>query len=161
MALQLARKEGTGTPFKFEKKGDSIHGYYQGQVEKTINGSRAIEHTYRTPTGILSVLGQANILTQYRNNGITPGTWVELIFTGQMQKLKGGHTMKVYDVSFDLDNRDLNIQPPSNQVEDDLEPESDDEGNSLTEEYSAPVVVAKAPSEDRIAKARALLAGKR
>lgn len=112
MALQKASNTGA-TPFKFVNSGDTLKGYYQGQVEKTINGSPAIEHTYRTKQGIVSVLGQANILVQYRNNGITPGTYVEITFSGDVQKLKGGRTMKVYNVSFDLDDRDGNAAAPS------------------------------------------------
>ena len=105
MALQKATKTSNNINFKFLKEGDSIKGYYLGQVEKTINDKPAVESTYHTKEGVLAVLGQSNILNQIKNNNITPGTYVEIVFTGMMQKLKGGRTMKMYDVSYDTDNQ--------------------------------------------------------
>jgi len=159
MALQLARKVEQSTGFKFLNEGDSIHGYYQGQLSKTINGSPAIEHTYRTASGVVSVLGQANILTQIKQNDIAPGTYVEIVFTGKMQRLKNGRTMKVYDVSFDRDNFDASVQLPSEEVY-----EADDSEDESSDEVAPPAPVAprqpaSLPSADRKAQMQALLRG--
>jgi hypothetical protein len=113
MAIQKAKKEAMATGFKFVKAGDTLKGYYQGQTKKIINGTPAVEHRYKTSTGLVSVLGQANILKQIENNGIVPGTYVEVQFTGETQKLKNGRTMKVYDIVFDLDDNDLSAAPTS------------------------------------------------
>ena len=119
MALQKAKKDSTSTAFKFVEAGDTLKGYYQGQVTKTINGSPAVEHTYKTPKGVFGVLGQANILNQLKNNGINPGTYVEITFTGNVQRLKNGRTMKVYDVSFDPENLDSDATPPTLEASED------------------------------------------
>lgn len=153
MALQTAQKSVQATGFKFLKQGDTIKGYYQGQVQKTINGSPAIEHTYKTPNGVLSVLGQANILNQFKNNGVVPGTYVEITFSGKMEKLKNGRTMKVYDVKFDLDDSDTSAGPPTN----DVEWEGAEESNESAEENNYTPPTAKSPSSDSQARVQALL----
>jgi hypothetical protein len=147
MALQKAIKSGNTTSFKFKEEGDTIKGYYQGQVEKNINGSPAIEHTYKTKDGTLSVLGQANILNQLKANNITPGTYVEIVFSGEMLKLKGNRTMKVYDISFDPDNQDLDVSTPTS------EGWSEEDGTGFEE----PAVSSKAPSAQAQARIQALL----
>lgn len=127
MAIQRASKSGA-TAFKFEKKGDTLKGYFQGVVEKIINDSPAKEHMYKTKTGLMSVLGQANILTQYSNNGVTPGTYVELCYTGDVMKLKGGRTMKIYDVDYDLSNRDNSLSELNTSKPEDIEGVVNSEG---------------------------------
>ena len=113
MALKEANKGGIiSTSFKFTKAGDTLKGYYQGQVQKTINGSPVIEHTYKTESGLMSVLGQSNILQQIKNNNIKPGMYVEIEFSGEMQKLRSGKTMKVYDIAYDDENVDSDAQAP-------------------------------------------------
>jgi len=153
MALQKAN-QGGATPFKFQSAGDSIKGYYQGQVQKTINGSPAIEHTYKTEAGIVGVLGQANILNQIKNNNITPGTYVEITFSGKMQKLKSGKTMKVYDVSFDTEDLDTDASAP---VADEGEPDEDLTDEVLPVKASKPSAPAVTPSAANQARIQALL----
>lgn len=149
MALQKAHKSSPGIPFKFINSGDTISGYYQGQVEKQILGKPAVEHSYKTKDGILTVLGQASLLQQLKNNNITPGTYVEIVFTGEVQKLKGGRTMKVYDVSFDRDDTDTHHV---SSVNEDL---SDEDDSDVPEEAPlprpiAPKVAAPTPSAARV-----------
>lgn len=144
MALQKAVKASQAQGFKFVNEGDSLKGYYQGQVTKTINGSPAIEHTYKTEAGLLSVLGQANILNQYKNNNIEPGTYVEITFTGNVQRLKNGRTMKVYDVAFDNEDTDSS---PTAPTDDSAEPETDLDADEVSD--VAPYVAPKAASAPR------------
>jgi hypothetical protein len=155
MALQKARKDSNSTPFKFLNAGDSIKGYYQGQVTKTINGLPAVEHIYKTPTGVVGVLGQANILNQIKNNGITPGMYVEITFSGQMQRLKNGRTMKVYDVSFDPNDLDSDVSAPVDNTEE--YGDEEDEAEPALERPSKPAVAAQAPTPARQAQVQALL----
>lgn len=160
MALQKARN-GAAVPFKFVQAGDTLKGYYQGQVKKEINGSMAIEHTYKTAQGLLSVLGQANILRQYENEGVLPGTYVEITFTGETKKAKKG-MMKVYDVNFDLDDRDDNpIAPLSDEEAAPAEEDEDEAEEELDEVIPAKPVAPRAPSQTpdaaRQAKVQALL----
>jgi hypothetical protein len=165
MALQKASKANNAVGFKFTKAGDTLKGYYQGQVTKTINGSPAVEHTYKTKDGLLSLLGQAHILNQIKNNGIEPGTYVEISFTGNAQKLKGGRTMKVYDVAFDRDDTDSS-EAPSQEAEqeygdDGVDDESENEEETVA--YAPPTPAktpAAAPSAERQARVKDLLKGR-
>lgn len=151
MALVKANK-GSASPFKFDAPGVTLKGYYQGQVKKTINGMPAIEHTYKTASGLVGVLGQANILKQFENNGVLPGTYVEITFTGETMKLKGGRTMKVYDVAFDSENTDASPQAPSDEETADAE---DDYGLGESEEEEAPAPIAARPTAPRAPAAAA------
>ncbi len=100
MALKKAADLGNTAGFKFEKKGDKLVGYYLKTTEETINGSNCKKHYFSTKTGIVTVLGQANMYKQLADNSCQ-GCMVEITFTGQALKLKGGKTMKVYEVYFD------------------------------------------------------------
>ncbi len=159
MALQKAVKVANSQGFKFLAAGDTIKGYYQGQVTKTINGSPAVEHTYKTAQGLLSVLGQANILTQIKSNGIEPGTYVEIVFSGKMMKLKNGRTMKVYDVASDRDNLDDSAEAPTDgsleESEDEVLFEESDE--VAPPQPVAPPRPASVPTPERKARMQALL----
>lgn len=135
MAIQRASKTGA-TPFKFEDKGDTLKGYYLGTTEKTINDAPAKEHTYKTADGVVAVLGQSNILKQYENNGITPGTYVELRFTGDHVKLSGGRKMKVYDVDYDKENT---IDPSTVSIEAAAEDESEEDETPAIAPAARPV----------------------
>lgn len=165
MALQKANKSSNTTPHKFEKAGDNLKGYYQGQSEKTINGSPAIEHVYKTKDGLKSVLGQANILNQLKQNNITLGTYVEIEFSGQVQKLKGNRTMKVYDVSYDRDDVDTSeAGSVGNADDDDGIDDSDSDTDDTTTAYTPPPATARTPqappSAERQARVRDLLKGR-
>jgi hypothetical protein len=156
MALQKASKGGIlSTPFKFTQAGDTLKGYYQGQVQKTINGSPVIEHTYKTEAGLFSVLGQSNILQQIKNNNIKPGAYVEIEFSGEMQKLKSGKTMKVYDIAFDSENVDSDAQAPVAE-QDDSEEEEELEEAALPP-VRKPAIAASTPSSATQARIQALM----
>lgn len=131
MALERAVKTDNSTGFKFVKKGDSLQGYYLGTTVKPINGKDTDVHAFRTESGINTVLGQADIKSQIKNNGITKGTWMEITFTGEMQKLKAGRTMKLYDVAFDRDNTDLESSYNPNEAEDAEEDEEELESEEV------------------------------
>lgn len=159
MALQKAN-QGGATPFKFVKAGDTLKGYYLGQVEKVINGSKAIEHTYKTKEGRVSVLGQANILRQYENNGVTPGTYVEVAFSGETMKLKGGRTMKVYDVAFDTEDRHDGAVEASDDSGFESESEAEEQEAPI-QAAVAPKVAAQVPSAERQARLQAMISKNR
>ena len=102
MALEKLTKGGFDTtPFKFTQAGDELKGYYQGQSNKTINGKPVIEHVYKNEAGKHSVLGQSDILRQLEANGVEPGMWVEIVFSGKMAKTRSGNTVKLYDIGVD------------------------------------------------------------
>jgi hypothetical protein len=160
MALQKAKKDSTSTAFKFVEAGDTLKGYYQGQVTKTINGSPAVEHTYKTTKGLFGVLGQANILNQLKNNGINPGTYVEITFTGNVQRLKNGRTMKVYDVSFDPENLDSNATAPTLEASDESDEGLFEDAPEMDEApvvRAAPKVTATTPDAAKRARLQAML----
>lgn len=159
MALVKASK-GSAAPFKFDAPGVTLKGYYQGQVKKTINGMPAIEHTYKTSSGLVGVLGQANILRQFETNGVTPGTYVEITFTGETMKLKGGRTMKVYDVAFDNENTDSSPEAPSDEEVADYDDGSEEEEEApapIAARPTAPRAPAAAASPERQARIQAML----
>lgn len=157
MALQRASKN-NNTNFKFSAAGDSIKGYYLGQVSKTINGMPAIEHTYKTSSGTLAVLGQANILKQLSNNGVTPGTYVEIRFSGETVKLKGGKTMKVYDVDFDLEDRvTTSSSSGAEGSEWDEGEDSEEPSDEITPSRPVAANTATVPSTEKQARLNALL----
>ena len=160
MALQKAVKSGAATPFKFQNAGDTIKGYYMGQSTKTINGSPVVESLYKTQTGVLSVLGQANILNTIKNNNIEVGNYVEIVFSGQSQKLKGGRTMKVYDVSFDRDDNDT--EGPVEAADDVAEEEEQQEDEPFEQFFppTPPTTPAATPNAARQAKVKDLLKGR-
>lgn len=164
MALQKAVKsEGFPKSFKFLAKGDTLKGYYQGKSDKVILGRPAVEHLYKTKDGLVTVLGQANILKQLADNSVEVGTYVEITFSGQMRKLKNGNTMKVYDVAFDRDNMDLEVEAPASEEIADEEELLDEE---LADEVAPPPPVAPSrpasvPTPERTARMQALLRGKK
>lgn len=100
MALEKAVRPSDTQPFKFENRGDTLKGYYMRTSEETINGSLVKKHVFKTQEGLKSVLGQADMYKQLIDNNCLKN-YVEVTFTGNVQKLKGGRTMKLYDVSFD------------------------------------------------------------
>ncbi len=104
MALKKANDLGNTTGFKFEKKGDKLVGYYIKTTEEIINGSNCKKHFFGTKSGIVTVLGQANMYKQLVDNNCQ-SCMVEVSFTGNALKLKGGKTMKVYEVYFDETDR--------------------------------------------------------
>ena len=165
MALQKAVKsEGFPKSFKFLAKGDTLKGYYQGKSDKVILGRPAVEHLYKTKDGLVTVLGQANILKQLADNSVEVGTYVEITFSGQMRKLKNGNTMKVYDVAFYRDNMDLEVGSLESEEIVDAEEELLDE--ELADEVAPPPPVAPSrpasvPTPERTARMQALLRGKK
>jgi len=157
MALQKAIKGGETTPFKFTNAGDTIKGYYHGQSEKMINGSKVVESLYKTKTGILSVLGQAHLLSQIRTNNIEIGNYVEIVFSGQVQKLKGGRTMKVYDVSFDRDDNDTSSENVEAGSFEEAEDEETEDETTAFVPPTPPKTPATPPNAERQAKVKDLL----
>jgi hypothetical protein len=101
----------------------------------------------------MSVLGQSNILQQIKNNNIKPGMYVEIEFSGEMQKLRSGKTMKVYDIAYDDENVDSDAQAPV--------PEQDEEEDELEEAALPPVrtpaVAALTPPPATQARIQALI----
>lgn len=106
MALKKAVSSDSGdvARFKFEKKGDRINGYYIRTEVIQIEGKDVKKHIFSTSDGLVSVLGQANLEKQLLENNCK-NVYVEAVFTGQVQKLKGGRTMKLYDLSFDDEDK--------------------------------------------------------
>lgn len=123
MAKQKAIKSNDSNNFKFENKGDTLVGYYLKTTEEVINGTPAKKHWFQTDKGLTTVLGQANMYKQLVENECK-GMSVDIIFTGQSIKLKGGKTMKVYDVFFDTEDLyqgDLPETDAKDAYEDDAE----------------------------------------
>lgn len=88
------------TAFKFEKAGDRLDGYYLKTESITIEGREVKKHVFATAKGLVSVLGQADMAQQLKDNDLG-GRRVVITFSGKVQKLRGGKTMKLYDVDFD------------------------------------------------------------
>ena len=160
MALQTANKNISFNSFKFEKEGDTLKGYYQGQTKKQINDKPAIEHTYLTKSGLVSVLGQANIIMQIANNNIVRGSYMEITFTGETLRTKRGGMVKIYDIVFDLD--DVSLSGTSNEealFEDDAESDTA-AAASVAATPVAPRIAAKPVDAARAAKIQAALNSK-
>lgn len=156
MALEKAIRTGNSTGFKFVNKGDTLKGYYLGTTVEPINGKDVDVHRFKNESGIFSVLGQADIKGQFKSNGVTAGMWVEITFSGEMQKLKGGRTMKLYDVLFNRDDLDSG-ESTGPSLEEDYGDEEDSYGEVAVAAPVAPAKAATAPSSDRQAAMRALL----
>lgn len=151
MALQKAERTGNTTPFKFEKGGDKLAGYYVRTTDEVINGSTVKKHVFKTANGYLSVLGQADMYKQLVDNECK-NTYVEITFSGDVQKLKGGKTMKLYDVAFDRsDTLDGETVPSVTEDDtDDMEPMDEPE----LPRAAAP---ARKPAPESVDRVRALL----
>ena len=154
MALQKAQRTSNAQGFKFTGKGDTLKGFYVSTTEETINGSKVKKHVFQTDTGAVSVLGQADMYNQLTQNDCL-NSYVEITFTGDLQKLKGGKTMKLYDVAFD---KTQSWDAGANTNYDDV----DDSEENVLDEIEAPAATpppraAKAPSAANQAKVQALL----
>lgn len=150
MALVRAQRTVQYNPIKkFERKGDSLKGYYKGQREKKIKGFKTIVHTYLTAEGPFDIMGQSDILSQLKKNSISEGSYVEITFTGEKKKLsaKSKFASKVYDV--DYDKSDRNDEPLEVAGEEDLEDAADDSHDDYVEPK---------PSDSNKARVDALLA---
>lgn len=164
MALQKANRTSDTQAFKFENGGDTLKGFYLKTSEEVINGSKVKKHVFRTSDGLFSVLGQADMYSQLTENHCV-GTYVEVTFTGKFRKLKGGKTMKLYDVSFDREQ--VSDEAP---IEDNSYDQDDNEQDLSAETEVAEIVdeptpprpskplrAAAVPDAARQAKVQALL----
>ncbi len=168
MAMTKVIQRGSTTSYKFEKKGDTILGYYAGTTVEQINGTPANKHVFITDKGALSVLGQINMYNQLKDSAAL-GKKVEVVFTGQAQKLKGGRTMKVYEVSVDhddvLDTAGLpSLEESNNDMDEEQEESELADETPLPDEVpppraAAPRTPANTPSAASQARTKALLSG--
>ncbi len=161
MAYQTKFDGQTDKAVTLGKPGDptTVEGYFLGtKITPDTGYGPGKLHIFQTSEGSIGVWGKTRL-----NTLLTPelvGQMTLVTFTGMVAPAKKGKRPSYgFKVQHDPSNK-IDVAPlvSSNDA---TEPESDDVDESFTEEYSAPAVVAKAPSEDRIAKARALLAGKR
>lgn len=159
MALEKANRTGNAAPFKFEKRGDSLKGYYVKTEAVTINGSAVKQHLFKTATGFVSVLGQADMYKQLVDNNCV-NNYVEITFSGEVQKLKGGKTMKLYDVAFDrADTLDNSVSTP---VDEDVYVDEEEPADEIeVARATPPARAAAAPDAARKARTEALLSGGR
>ena len=150
MAKQKAVRAGNTSGFKFEKAGDTLSGYYIGTTEEMINGSLAKKHVFKTATGLVSVLGQADMYKQLVGNDCL-NLNVDITFTGQVLKLKGGKTMKLYDVEFDPDDQyDAGASGGHEDYADESEP-----GEEESPADEIPVARASAPRQPAVVSSAA------
>ena len=159
MALTKVTREEDATPFKFEKAGDTLKGYYTGTSEIEIDGRPVKKHTFVTTDGLKTVLGQADLYKQLSGNNCL-NFYVEATFTGDAQKLKGGKTMKIYSVAVDKSDKYEGAQIQDSDGEDvdsdifDAEPAADEVPPMRA---TPPKFATKAPSAESQAEVQALL----
>lgn len=168
MALQRAVRSDTMDKIKFENKGDSLKGYYIQTTEVTIDGKLVKKHIFKTQKGLAGVLGQADMYQQLKDNNCER-SYVEVTFTGNAKKLKGGRTMKLYEVDFDLSNRwegDVSTEDesdPGSEEETDIGSEDEDTvsfDSNATDRPTRPAKAAQPASAEAQAAVRNVL-GKR
>lgn len=162
--IKAIRSSGT-KPFKFERKGDTIKGYYLNTTEETINGSPVKKHVFLTPEGSLSVLGQADMYSQLTSNNCLK-SYVEVTFTGNVQKLKGGKTMKLYDVQYDpsqtVDAASIaDVSVDDSLVDEDLFGDDGENGPASTPLSPAASRAIKAPTAEQQAAVQARLSSRK
>lgn len=159
MALEKAVRSGNSTGFKFEKRGDTLKGYYLGTTEEAVNGRPTKVHRFTNELGTFSVLGQADLYQQLKRNNVSPGTYTEISFTGEtMQTGKGKSPMKLYEVAFD--RTDIFTGSISDTIEEsDYEEEADEE--PAYNPPVAPAIAPSTPSAEQRAKIRATLTAAR
>lgn len=128
MALEKVQRGAVGDGFKFINSGDNLKGFYLGTSKKEINGTPVDVHSFKTANGATrTVLGQADLTNQLRD--IPVNTWVEVVFTGETKKLKGGRTLKIYDVFVDrMKKNQADSYSVDEEEGDDSFDFSDDEG---------------------------------
>lgn len=140
MVKHKSVRSGDSVTFKFEKKGDKLVGYYVGTTEEVINNAPCKKHTFVTATGRISILGQADLYKQLIQNECL-NMAVEAIFTGEYQKLKGGKTMKLYDLYFTPEDMysgaPLVLKEEDTSAEPDYSTEEEVPGDEIA--YVAPV----------------------
>lgn len=172
MALKKVIRTDNTDSFKFEKKGQTLKGYYLKTVVKPINGKDCNVHLFQTSKGLVSVLGQHDLSQQLAE--ITLGCYIEATFTG-VKNLKGGKTMKLYDVGWDdsdtidVDSVDTEAgteepaeeeeQDSSDDVADDEPAEDEEEETPMDEVKTAPArsIAAKPGNTNASSKVNALL----
>lgn len=172
MAFKKKTDLGNVSPFKFEKKGDSITGYYLKTDSIQIEGKDVKRHVFQTSEGIVGVLGQQNLGSQLSD--VPTGTMVKAVLLG-IQKLPRNRTLKVYEVhTDDEDVMDQDAVESSAAFEgedantdEDLDTEGEAETDLDSEEQAVdeikparakpPVQAAKAPDASRKAQVAALL----
>ncbi len=98
-------------------------------------------------------------MNQIKNEGITPGTYVEITFSGELLKLKGNRTMKVYDVAFDFDNVDTDLVSEGSSLSSAHDEDESASEDDLSDEIapSRPVAPARRPTAPNASAALALL----
>lgn len=165
MGMKKAQDLGQSQGFKFETKGQTLKGYYLKTTDEVINGSPCKKHYFQTAEGLVTVLGQANMYKQLTDNNCQ-NLAVEITFTGQALKLKGGKTMKVYEVSYDEEDvwdgaGTVAAETVGDDIDDGDDTDLDDDPAPLDEtppaRAAAPKQRAVAPAADRQARVQKLL----
>lgn len=167
MALERVQRTDDATSFKFTKKGDTLQGYYIKTDTITIDGREVKRHLFETDTGLISVLGQADMHKQLMD-GDCVNRFVEVVFSGTVKKLKGGRTMKLYDVAVDRtkvwtgsDAADLESGDLEGIEDSDVAEEETPVDELPPARPTRPARVAATPSATSQARVQAMLSGKK
>ncbi len=164
MALKKVVRLDNTDSFKFENKGDKLEGYYKKTTEVTINGQNVKKHIFETANGLVSVLGQFDLGKQLAE--VPANSRVVATLMG-IQKLKGGKTMKIYDVAYDdadVSESAATSEACADDLEDAYEEAGVDEDEISDDEIKTPATrvasnkpAASAPSAANQAKFQAML----
>lgn len=161
MALEKAKsmtEMQEGKLVSFTKKGDSLKAYYLGTTFGTVKGrANTAIRKFQNESGVHTILGQADIGGQIKKNAIDDGTWMEITFTGTKRRTPSGNEVKVYDISFDREDK-LSLEA----VEASDDSYAEDYEDEVQEEAPparpvAPRVAATPPSADRQAKLKEIM----
>lgn len=164
MAFEKLFDASNASPFKFEKKGDVLEGFYMGSFDYTGDYGPTKKHIFQTSEGAVVIFGQRNLMQQLPS--ATVGATLRITYTGdKVSDKKGRQPMKLFQIEQDRKNKvevvGVDLTPAEPQFEDSNESEDDvdtAEADEVTPARAvAPRQPAAAPDAERQRKVQELL----
>lgn len=171
MAFEKLFDASNATPFKFEKKGATLEGYYMGSFDYEGDYGPTKKHIFNTAAGAVVLFGQRNLMQQLPAAKV--GAMTRITYTSDRDSGKGKAPMKLFSIEQDRGNKvevigvDLT---PTDTVDEDAgsfsaldteETDADDYESAIDEAPPARTVAPKraavAPDAERQRKVQELL----
>ncbi len=165
MAYEPLFDASNATPYKFEKVGDTLEGYYMGSFDFQGDYGPTKKHIFQTQAGAVVVFGQRNLIQQLPTARVGAMTLITL--TGELpNKKKGMHPMNLFGIQQDKKNTievtGVDLTPTDAVDEDELSETDDNTDSEPLDETpparaAAPKRAAVAPDAERQRKVQELL----